>query len=57
MSPLEKQLNSIDYPTPIVDIAESGKRARELLWGYRKHADVKQEASRILKTHVRPNKS
>lgn len=57
MSPLEKQLNPITYPVPIVDISESGKRARELLWSFRKHDSVKQEASRILQTHIRPSKS
>lgn len=57
MSPLEKQLNPITYSDPIVEISESGKRARELLWSFRKHDSVKQEASRILQTHVRPSKS
>jgi deoxyribodipyrimidine photo-lyase len=44
-----------DYPMPIVDIKESGKTARELLWQWRKNPLVKQESYRILARHVRPD--
>ncbi len=43
-----------DYPMPIVDLVESGKIAREKIWGHRKNLTVKEEGKRILKTHVRP---
>lgn len=42
-----------DYPEPIVDIAETGKSARAMLWQWRSHPDVKQESQRILQRHVR----
>ncbi|MBY6064466.1 FAD-binding domain-containing protein [Pseudidiomarina sediminum] len=41
-----------DYPHPLVDLAASGKRARDLLWGWRKQAEVKRDGERILNRHV-----
>ena len=43
----------VDYPFPIVNLEESGKIAREKIWGHRKGQKVKKESQRILKTHVR----
>lgn len=43
-----------DYPHPIVDLAQSGPRARDLLWGWRERDDVRAEGRRILARHVRP---
>ncbi|MAJ52178.1 MAG: deoxyribodipyrimidine photolyase, partial [Flammeovirgaceae bacterium] len=43
----------VDYPFPIVNLEESGKIAREKIWGHRKGKKVKKESQRILKTHVR----
>ncbi len=43
------------YPAPIVNLEESGKKARKKIWSHRKHEKVKQENSRILAVHVRPN--
>lgn len=58
LSPMEQQMYSVrlgvDYPEPIVDIAASGKSARERLWSYRKREEVKQEAQRILLKHTVP---
>jgi deoxyribodipyrimidine photo-lyase len=45
----------IDYPFPIVNLEESGKIAREKIWGHRKNQKVKKESKRIVKTHVRKN--
>lgn len=45
-----------DYPFPIVDLKESGKHARDKIWGHRKEPAVRKEKSRILKTHTRPNR-
>lgn len=42
-----------DYPFPVVELKTAGKEARERLWGWRKRPEVKQEAARILKSHVR----
>ncbi len=42
-----------DYPSPIVDIKESYALARDRLWAFRKRPDVKREAKRILRRHVR----
>ena len=42
-----------DYPHPIVDLKESGKKARTKIWGHRKNAAVKNDSKRILATHTR----
>lgn len=44
-----------DYPAPVIDIKNSSKQARDLLWSWRKNAAVKQENGRILRRHVRPD--
>lgn len=44
-----------DYPEPLVDLVESGKRARSKIYGHRKHPLVQQEKQRILKRHTRQN--
>lgn len=49
-------LIGVDYPLPLVDLVESGRVAREKIWGHRKEKSVKAEKIRILKTHTR-NKS
>ncbi|MBY6223222.1 FAD-binding domain-containing protein [Ferrimonas balearica] len=43
-----------DYPSPIIDLSETGQRARQLLWQWRARPDVQQEGQRILARHVRP---
>lgn len=53
MGDLEKQMLEINYPCPIVDLKESGKNAREKIWGHRKNLKVKQENQRIVKVHTR----
>jgi deoxyribodipyrimidine photo-lyase len=40
-------------PKPIVDITQTGKDARQILWSLKGRKIVKQEAQRILATHVR----
>ena len=40
------------YPLPIVDLSDSFKYSRDLLWKWRKRPDVKRESSRILSIHV-----
>ncbi len=61
LSPMEQQLYQCElgkhYPEPIVDIVETGKVARDLLWGFRKRIDSKREGQRILAKHVRVTKS
>ncbi len=44
-----------NYPNPIVDLASSYRRGRELLWSWRSRPEVKQEAGRIVARHVRPS--
>ena len=46
-----------DYPLPLVDLKESGKTAREKIWGHRRLKKVKSEKQRILKKHIRPSRS
>ena len=43
-----------DYPFPIIDVVETGKRARKLFWALRKEPAIKEETQRILKIHVIP---
>ena len=43
-----------DYPKPIVDIKQTGREAREILWKYRQKSSSKKESHRILRKHVRP---
>lgn len=45
------------YPLPIVDTAQTGKRARDLFWSIKKDPIVKQETKRILKIHANPRKT
>jgi deoxyribodipyrimidine photo-lyase len=46
-----------DYPTPIVDLEESGKAARTNIWSHRNNEEVKKENYRILATHTRKKPS
>jgi deoxyribodipyrimidine photo-lyase len=56
MSSMEKLMYQCDnYPEPIVDIKETGKWAREQIWGHRRNQEVKAESQRILDTHIIPS--
>ena len=44
------------YPSPIVDLQESAKLARDKIWGHKKHPAVQNEKKRILATHVNKRK-
>ena len=57
MTILDKTFAGVDdtYPDPIFDLVESGKYAREKIWGHRENLKVQVENRRILKTHVRNN--
>jgi deoxyribodipyrimidine photo-lyase len=58
ISPMERQLFGIDeaeeYPTPVVDIEDAAKMARDRLWSFQKRPDVAKDARRILKKHIVP---
>jgi deoxyribodipyrimidine photo-lyase len=60
LSPMEEVLYQCDlgkyYPHPMIDIKETGKFARDTLWGFRKRFDTKMEGRRIIAKHVRKNK-
>jgi deoxyribodipyrimidine photo-lyase len=45
--------NQTQYPDPIIDAMESGKRARQKIWGHRSQPEVRKEKERILSTHTR----
>ncbi len=45
----------VHYPAPLVHLEESGKAARQKIWGHRSHPAVKSEKQRILQTHTRQN--
>lgn len=42
----------VDYPYPIVDIEATRKYAGEVMWAFRKNAEVKINNEQILKKHV-----
>ena len=46
-----------DYPAPIIDLEASRKKASDIVWTFRKQADVKTEGQRILATHVNQTNS
>jgi len=60
LSPMEQQLYQCDlgesYPLPMIDIKETGKIARDILWGFRQRFDTKKEGQRIINKHVRDTK-
>ena len=41
-----------DYPSPIIDIKVTSRKAKNKIWGHLKNNKVKQEKKRILKIHV-----
>lgn len=45
-----------DYPQPIVNLEEAGKKAREIIWDLRKKPKVKLENKRILAMHTTPDR-
>ncbi|WP_432696382.1 FAD-binding domain-containing protein [Marinobacterium sp. YM272] len=53
--PLERQMLGLErYPEAIIDLESASAAARERLWRWRERQDVRSEAERILKRHVRP---
>ena len=58
MTPMDKDFLGIEtnYPSPIIDLVECGKKARKKIWGHRKNALVQSENRRIVGTHTRDNK-
>ena len=60
LSPMEQQLYQCrlgeTYPLPMIDINETGKIARDILWGFRQRFDTKKEGQRIISKHVRTSK-
>ncbi|MFZ6666063.1 FAD-binding domain-containing protein [Peijinzhouia sedimentorum] len=47
---------AVDYPQRIVNIEESGRKARDILFSMQKEASVKVSSNRILKKHTNPNR-
>jgi deoxyribodipyrimidine photo-lyase len=45
-----------DYPNPIIDLEDAGKKARKVIWDMKKEALVKMEARRILAAHTVANR-
>ncbi len=42
-----------DYPKPLVQFEEAARRARQKIWGHRRHPLVQKEKYRIVSTHTR----
>ncbi|MFD2178146.1 cryptochrome/deoxyribodipyrimidine photo-lyase family protein [Veronia pacifica] len=61
ITPLEEVMYDFalgkSYPQPVVDLNESGKRARDLFWHWRKRSDVRKEKMRILHRHIRQERA
>ena len=61
MTVLEQEFSNIkigkDYPLPIIDSTESGKLARQNIWGHKKLGVVKNENEKILRKHTRRKKA
>jgi deoxyribodipyrimidine photo-lyase len=61
MSIIEQTLYHVtigkDYPAPIVDIEATRKVASDIVWSFRKTAEVKKEGNRILNKHVNSKRS
>lgn len=59
LTPMEQQMYQIqlgkDYPQPAIEHQIHARRAREMLWSWRKNSEVKAENQRILRRHVRPS--
>ncbi len=55
-APMERLWNAfdVDYPEPIVSVANAARSARQKLWAHKKSAAVRSEAHRILNVHVAP---
>ena len=55
LTSMDKSFHNIEtnYPSPIVDLVSSGKKARAKIWGHRKNPEVKKESKRIVAIHVR----
>ena len=41
-----------DYPSPLVDLQESSRKARTKIWEHKNHPAVRKEMNRLLNTHV-----
>jgi len=56
MSEMESEIYKFkvgkEYPSPIVNLKETSKYAKEKIWGHLKNKEVKDEKKRILNTHV-----
>ena len=56
MSEMESEIYKFkvgeDYPSPIVNLKETSKYAKDKIWGHLKNKKVKEEKKRILNTHV-----
>lgn len=56
LTPLDRLMyseeNRFSYPDPIVDLKESGRRARDTLWTVKNSPEAKRESAEILKRHV-----
>jgi len=61
LSLIEQQLYECEigkhYPAPIVDVEDTRKIARDIVWSFRKNEEVKIEGKRILAMHVNNPKS
>lgn len=57
LTPMEQVMYSVTigetYPAPIVDVTITYKQASDLLWSWRERPQVKSEARRIVRRHVK----
>ncbi|KAF7769694.1 deoxyribodipyrimidine photo-lyase [Pseudoalteromonas citrea] len=60
LTPMEQTMYQVylgsDYPEPVVDIVESGRIARDVLWRWQKSLPARKEGARIVAKHVQSRK-
>ncbi len=61
MTVLEQEMYNfkvgINYPFPIINPDEGAKEGRDKIWAHRKNTEVITDAKRIMKTHIKKNRS
>ncbi|MBY6116437.1 DNA photolyase family protein [Mameliella alba] len=43
---------AVDYPEPIVDVADAARRARDTIWSLRKDTGFRAESQRVIRKHA-----
>lgn len=52
LGPIERACMDLNYPDPVIDIAQAHKAARAVYWDRRQNPLVRQDINRVLYRHV-----